>query len=140
METLNGEIITLELKSTDTIKDLKEKIHAKEFIPTDQQHLEFDGEELVDIHKLTYYNIQNESTVRLISRDTEIYLETPTGKIVTVERSDTIRRVKEKVKQADNLSPTRRLAISHGGRLLHDDVTLADLDLQMESTLRVDYR
>ena len=140
METLTGEIITLELKSTDTIKDLKEKIHAKEGIPTDQQHLEFDGEELVDIHKLTYYNIQKESTVRLISRDTEIYLETPTGKIVTVERSDTIRRVKEKVKQADNLSPTRRLAISHGGRLLHDDITLADLDLQMESTLRVNYR
>ena len=130
----------MELKSTDTIKDLKDTIHATEGIPSDEQHLEFDGEELEDMRQLTYYNIQNESTVRLISRDTEIYVETPTGKIVAVERSDTIRGVKEKVKRADNLSPTQRLEISHGGRLLHDGVTLADLDLQMESTLRVDYR
>ena len=139
IEKLTGEVITLELKSSDTIKDLKDTIHAKEGIPNDQQHLEFDGKELEDMRQLTYYNIQNESTVRLISRDTVIYLETRARNIVAVERSDTIRRVKEKVKQADNLSPTQRLAVYHGGRLLHDDVTLAELDLQMESTLRVVY-
>ena len=49
---------TLDVKSNDTIKDVKLKIQAKEGIPQDQQHL-FYRKELENSRTLSDYNIEN---------------------------------------------------------------------------------
>ena len=62
----NDQMINLELKSSDTINDVKHKIGLEAGIPPNQQSLMFEGEELKDSLTLSDYNIQNESTVRVV--------------------------------------------------------------------------
>ncbi|AES99119.2 putative ubiquitin [Medicago truncatula] len=56
----------LMVKSSDTILDVKKKIHDKEGIPVHQQRLFFDGKPIKDRQTLTNYNIPRTQPLTLV--------------------------------------------------------------------------
>jgi Ubiquitin family len=65
-KTLTGRTITLNVKPSETVYDIKSKIEDKEGIPINQQRLIFSEQYLEDHHTLEDYNIVKESTIHLL--------------------------------------------------------------------------
>ncbi|ORX64356.1 ubiquitin, partial [Anaeromyces robustus] len=63
---LNDKIIFLNVKSMDTILNIKNFIYKKEGIPLEHQELVYSNKILENIHTFSYYNIQNDSIIYLI--------------------------------------------------------------------------
>ena len=60
-----GKLLLLELKSTDTVRDVKDKIHVKAGILPDRQRLMFDGKKLEDSCSVGECNIQSNSILNI---------------------------------------------------------------------------
>lgn len=68
VQSLSGKKIIVHVESSNTVRELSEKIHLESGIPVDQQRLLYAGRQLIDSRTLSDYNINRDSTVSMVLR------------------------------------------------------------------------
>ncbi len=138
VKTLTGKTITLKVDPHNTVVQVKHMIQESEGIP---QRLIFAGKQLENSRKLSYYNVQSESSLPLVPRlrgGIPIFVKTSNGKTITleVEPSDTIEEVKTKIQEKEGIPPHEQRLI-FASKELEDDKTMSYYNVKRENTLHL---
>ena len=148
IKTLQGKTITIDVKDSDKIESIKQKISIKEGIPTDQQRLVFNGKQLEDNSTIAEYNIDTESTIHLVLRlrgggiddetTKQIFIKTLQGKTITIDvkNSDKIESIKQKISIKEGI-PADQQRLVFNGKQLEDGSTIAEYNIDTESTIHL---
>ncbi|XP_076920961.1 polyubiquitin-like [Bidens hawaiensis] len=142
IKNTEGKIIhSFEVKPTDTIAFVKQKIMIKEGFSVDNLVLVFNKMVLGDGGTLFDFNINNNSVLTLVRRlrgYMEIFINTPTGETISkvVKPSYTIMTVKSKIKNMVKISRDKQELI-YNDMVLRNNNTLANYNINKESTLTV---
>ncbi|KAI4999159.1 hypothetical protein ZWY2020_059912 [Hordeum vulgare] len=132
VETYTGRTVTVDVESSDTIGDVKAKVHHKEDFKPCQPCLILAGKRLEDGRTLADYGVQNGVTLHSEPRFP--------GKIKISVRSLNGRRITSQVHPSDTIAAMKaQFRFEHhvifDGKQLEETRTFADYDIQDGSTL-----
>ena len=144
VKTLTSNILTIDAKPSDSIRNVKLKIQDKVGIPPSQQHLIFRRQELKDHQTLDKYRVIDKSTMHLRLEDELgrilITVETPTGEKISINASpsDDFESLKREICDITGI-PINQQRLSFVGQKVFDDhLPLSEYDNQVELSLRLD--
>ena len=144
IQIINGKAFIVEVKLTDTIKNLKMKIQNQEKIPYSQQRFFF-GYVLLKDDNLTLNdcNIKNESLVFLSTElnQTIFFVSTLAGKrmVFYAALSITVENLKDLIYEKEGIPPDQQRLIFLG-RQLEDNKKLEDCGINSLSTIHLAIR
>ncbi|XP_073309475.1 ubiquitin domain-containing protein 7SL RNA1-like [Primulina huaijiensis] len=148
-----GKPFFIEVGYFDTVLEIKEKVEKYQGIPVARQTLSFNGDVLKDELNVRYSKILDRSRIELLiapdpnvmndeslsSSKIHLVLKMPGSKVgITVQMNvtESIRGLKEKIKEIEGI-PVSRLVIYANGFELHDRRSLQDCGLADNSELDV---
>jgi ubiquitin len=102
VNTLEGKTITVSVKYSDSINNVKFKVQDQGGIPRGDQELIFETQQLEDGRTLVSYGIHKETTLHVIIKVIRIFVRISTTETITldVKPSNTIENMKTKVKES----------------------------------------
>ena len=141
VQVMNQDIITLEVDSSDTIGNLKEKIKDKKGFPAEEQLLFFQSKtQLKDDRTVCDYNIQNKSTVKLSLQiyRLEVTILTEGRRPVTLEvnATDSILELKREIQDVTGV-PLKKQCLSFAGIELENERTIFAYNIQNKSSINL---
>ena len=141
IKTLNGEIISLEVQCSDTVKYVKKKIKEKEGIPFSQGIIILYKEvKLEDENILADYKIGKGSTLEIkpcIRLNIQLYEKIIPIDVFPSETINDIKKLIAKIEKEDIDKATTGLSIYFGDEKLEDIKTVSDYSIKNDSTLKV---
>ncbi|XP_071686813.1 uncharacterized protein [Rutidosis leptorrhynchoides] len=132
--------ISLYVKPSDTISNVKHKIYSKcSSFPIDEQRLIYNDMLLDDNGTLADFHIKKDFTLTLVRSGgwIKIFVKTlSSGKTISerVKPSYTVGKVKEKIESSVSIPPNEQI-LMFKDMVLEDSCTLADFDIGRDSTL-----
>ena len=141
VETMNEQMITLQVKLSDTIGIIKALIQVKQGIPCYKQQLTYTGkQQLENDRTLSDCKISNEAILQLnLNPQTiRIFVKTLTKKVITsqLKTSDTIGSLKAMIFSKGGI-PRNQQRLIYAGKQLDNSRTLSDCRLHKDSTLHL---
>jgi len=137
VRTPDGKILSFDVEPSDLVGTVKSKIHETEDIVPDQQRLIYNGNWLDDSYCLSDYKVEDGSMIEL-HKTMQIFVKTLIGKSITlsVEANDLVEDVKMMVEDREGV-PAEKQRLVFAGKQLENGHTLAEYNVQKESTLHL---
>ncbi|XP_041058091.1 polyubiquitin-like [Carcharodon carcharias] len=139
---MTGEIIELDIDPSIQVSALKKMIYERTKVPHFRQRLVVQNgntEVLQDSRRLSDYNVSPSHEVMLIVKNEErmqIFLKNDKGKISTYDvlPSESVQDFRARVQRQEGV-PAHQQRLVCEGKQLEDGRTLADYNIQSESTI-----
>ena len=137
IKTIDGKILNFDVKPSDSIEIIKQKIKDEEGLEPNQFHLFFGKFLLKNDKNLFRCDFFSETFIKIIPNGI-IQIENLQGKIINIEAkySDRIETIKEKIKDKEGLS-TIHFHLLFDNKILQDDKTLEDYGISSESIVNM---
>lgn len=68
LKNLSGKLSTYDVKPDESVKEMKQKVQAREGLQASQQRLLFQSREMMDQNNLSDYGVKDHSTIDLMTR------------------------------------------------------------------------